>query len=134
MDIFQGRSAPTPRSIGADNYKNKKAVADRLENNSAHDIVQRFGEAGARDRTMVQRSTTNVVKSGLVLELGVARLYSEQAVQSGMTSPRPNLICACAALTQIMMIPDPVYTRDQGTRVPILTKRSRRQLSWRSAY
>ena len=48
-------------------------------NNSAHDICAALWEHGA-DVTMVQRSSTHIVRSDTLMDIGLGALYSEQAV------------------------------------------------------
>jgi putative flavoprotein involved in K+ transport len=45
-------------------------------------------------RTMVQRSSTHIVKSDSLMEIGVGALYSEQAVASGMTTEKADMVFA----------------------------------------
>src|SRR5260370_35760745 len=88
MDIFKGDQHHSSQHAGPDKYKNKKAVVIG-SNNSAHDIWAALWEAGA-DVTMVQRSTTHVVKSDSLMELGLAALYSGQAGQAGMRTAKAD--------------------------------------------
>jgi hypothetical protein len=79
----------TPRSnSGPDAYVGKKTVVIG-SNNSAHDIAAALWEAGA-DVTMVQRSTTHIVKSDTLMEIGLGSLFGK-AVQDGMTTARQIL-------------------------------------------
>jgi putative flavoprotein involved in K+ transport len=107
MDIFRGDQHHSSRHPGPDKYKNKKAVVIG-SNNSAHDICAALWEAGA-DVTMVQRSSTHVVKSESLMELGLSSLYSEQAVQSGMTTAKADLIFASLPYGILHAFQIPVY-------------------------
>ena len=62
-------------------------------NNSAHDICAALWEAGA-DVTMVQRSSTHIVRSDTLMDIGLGALYSEEAVASGVTTEKADLIFA----------------------------------------
>lgn len=62
-------------------------------NNSAHDICAALWEGGA-DVTMVQRSSTHIVKSDTLMDIGLGALYSEQAVENGMTTGKADMIFA----------------------------------------
>ena len=62
-------------------------------NNSAHDICAALWEAGA-DVTMVQRSSTHIVRSDTLMEIGLGALYSEEAVQAGVTTEKADMIFA----------------------------------------
>src|SRR6202040_629599 len=77
-------------------------------NNSAHDICAALWEAGA-DVTMVKRSTTHVVRSDSLMELGLAPLYSEQGVESGITPAKANLIFASIPYKILHEFQIPVY-------------------------
>lgn len=92
MERFKGDQHHSSKHPGPDAYKGKKAVVIG-SNNSAHDICAALWEAGA-DVTMVQRSTTHIVKSDTLMDVGLGALYSEKAVQSGMTTAKADLIFA----------------------------------------
>ena len=62
-------------------------------NNSAFDICGALYEVGA-DVTMVQRSSTHIVRSGTLMDIGLGALYSEEAVAAGMTTDKADLIFA----------------------------------------
>jgi putative flavoprotein involved in K+ transport len=107
MEIFKGDQHHSSQHPGPDKYKDKKAVVIG-SNNSAHDICAALWEAGV-DVTMVQRSTTHIVKSDSLMELGLASLYSEQAVQSGMTTAKADLIFASLPYKILHEFQIPVY-------------------------
>lgn len=58
-------------------------------NNSAHDICAALWEADA-DVTMVQRSSTHIVRSDTLMDIGLGGLYSEQALANGITTEKPT--------------------------------------------
>jgi hypothetical protein len=43
---------------------------------------------------MVQRSSTNIVRSGTLMDIGLSALYSEEAVASGMTTDKADMVFA----------------------------------------
>jgi putative flavoprotein involved in K+ transport len=92
MERFKGDQHHSSKHPGPDAYKGKKAVVIG-SNNSAHDICAALWEAGA-DVTMVQRSSTHIVRSDTLMEIGLGALYSEEAVQCGMTTAKADLIFA----------------------------------------
>jgi len=49
---------------------------------------------GGADVTMVQRSSTHIVKSDTLMDIGLGALYSEQAVENGMTTSKADMIFA----------------------------------------
>ncbi|TPK70822.1 NAD(P)/FAD-dependent oxidoreductase [Mesorhizobium sp. B2-4-15] len=92
QDIFKGEQQHSSTHPGPDKYRGKKVVVIG-SNNSAHDICAALWEAGA-DVTMVQRSSTHIVKSDTLMDIGLGALYSEQAVENGMTTRKADLIFA----------------------------------------
>ncbi|ESY75984.1 NAD(P)/FAD-dependent oxidoreductase [Mesorhizobium sp. M0051] len=92
METFKGDQHHSSKHPGPDAYVGKKAVVIG-SNNSAHDIAAALWEAGA-DVTMVQRSTTHISRSDTLMEIGLGSLYSEQAVQNGITTAKADLIFA----------------------------------------
>jgi putative flavoprotein involved in K+ transport len=92
MDVFKGDQHHSSQHPGPDAYKGKKAVVIG-SNNSAHDICAALWEAGS-DVTMVQRSSTHIVRSDTLMDIGLGALYSEQAVESGVTTEKADLIFA----------------------------------------
>ncbi|MBU2962445.1 NAD(P)/FAD-dependent oxidoreductase [Citreicella sp. C3M06] len=92
MDIFKGEQQHSSQHPGPDAYAGKKVVVVG-SNNSAHDICAALWEHDA-DVTMLQRSSTHIVRSDTLMDIGLGALYSEQAVQSGMTTEKADLIFA----------------------------------------
>jgi len=89
---FKGEQHHSSQHPGPDGYVGKKVVVIG-SNNSAHDICAALYEAGV-DVTMVQRSSTHIVRSDTLMEIGLGGLYSEQAVQNGITTAKADLIFA----------------------------------------
>ena len=77
---------------GPDAYAGKKAVVIG-SNNSAFDICGALWENDV-DVTMVQRSSTHIVKSDSLMDIGLGDLYSERAVAAGVTTEKADLIFA----------------------------------------
>lgn len=92
QDIFKGEQQHSSTHPGPDKYRGKKVVVVG-SNNSAHDICAALWEAGA-EVTMVQRSSTHIVKSDTLMDIGLGALYSEQAAENGMTTRKADLIFA----------------------------------------
>ena len=91
-DDFKGEQHHSSAHPGPDAYAGKKVVIIGA-NNSAHDIAAALWEHDA-DVTMVQRSSTHIVRSDSLMEIGLGSLYSEEAVQNGMTTEKADLIFA----------------------------------------
>ncbi|MEM8794504.1 MAG: NAD(P)/FAD-dependent oxidoreductase [Pseudomonadota bacterium] len=92
MDTFKGVQQHSSEHDGPDRWKGKKAIVIG-SNNSAHDICAALWEADA-DVTMVQRSSTHIVRSDTLMEVALGDLYSERAVNAGMTTEKADLVFA----------------------------------------
>ena len=97
------------RHPGPDAYRDKKVVVIG-SNNSSHDICAALWEAGA-DVTMVQRSSTHIVRSDTLMDVGMGALYSEQAVANGMTTRKADLIFASVPYKLLHEFQIPLYKR-----------------------
>jgi putative flavoprotein involved in K+ transport len=93
MDAFRGDQHHSSQHPGPDAYADKRCVVIG-SNNSAHDICAALWEAGAAEVTMVQRSSTHIVRSESLMGLGLRALYSEEAVANGMTTERADTVFA----------------------------------------
>jgi putative flavoprotein involved in K+ transport len=92
QDIFKGEQQHSSQHPGPENYTGKKVVVIG-SNNSAHDICAALCETGA-DVTMVQRSSTHIVKSETLMDIALGDLYSEKAVANGIDHNKADLIFA----------------------------------------
>ncbi|MEM8700651.1 MAG: NAD(P)/FAD-dependent oxidoreductase [Pseudomonadota bacterium] len=92
METFRGDQHHSSGHPGPDAYRGKKAVVVG-SNNSAHDICAALWENDV-DVTMVQRSSTHIVRSDTLMDVGLGALYSEEAVNAGMTTEKADLIFA----------------------------------------
>ncbi len=92
MEDFKGDHHHSSQHPGAEGYKGKKAVIIG-SNNSAHDICAALWEEGA-DVTMVQRSSTHIVRSDTLMEIGLGALYSQEAVESGVSTEKADMVFA----------------------------------------
>lgn len=109
QDIFKGEQQHSSEHPGPDGYEGKKVVVVG-SNNSAHDICASLWEVGA-DVTMVQRSSTHVVKSDSLMEHGLGDLYSERAVRNGMTTHRADMIFASLPYRILHEFQKPIYDK-----------------------
>ncbi|MGY1654083.1 NAD(P)-binding domain-containing protein [Geodermatophilus sp. SYSU D01119] len=92
QDVFRGEQHHSSAHPGPDAYAGKRVVVIG-SNNSAFDICGALWEHGAQV-TMVQRSSTHIVKSDSLMEIGLGALYSEEAVAAGMTTEKADLTFA----------------------------------------
>jgi len=92
QDVFRGEQHHSSEHPGPDAYADKRVVVIG-SNNSAFDICGALHEVGA-EVTMVQRSSTHIVRSDTLMDIGLGALYSEEAVGSGITTEKADLIFA----------------------------------------
>ena len=92
MEVFRGDHHHSSRHPGPEAYRGKKVVVVG-SNNSAFDICGALWENDA-DVTMVQRSSTHIVKSASLMDIGLGDLYSERAVAAGVTTDKADMIFA----------------------------------------
>jgi putative flavoprotein involved in K+ transport len=109
MDTFKGDQHHSSRHPGPDAYRGKHAVVIG-SNNSSHDICAALWENDV-DVTMVQRSSTHIVRSEPLMEYGLGALYSEQAVRSGMTTEKADLIFASLPYKILHEFQIPIYDK-----------------------
>ena len=92
QDIFAGAQQHSSQHPGPDAWRGKTAVVIG-GNNSAHDICAALWEGGV-DVTMVQRSSTHVVRSDTLMKHGMRPLYSEEAEAAGITTHKADMTFA----------------------------------------
>ena len=92
QDVFKGEQHHSSAHPGPDGYAGKRVVVIG-SNNSAHDICAALWENGV-DVTMVQRSSTHIVRSETLMDIGLGALYSEQALANGVTTEKADMIFA----------------------------------------
>ncbi|WP_439657341.1 NAD(P)-binding domain-containing protein [Lentzea sp. HUAS TT2] len=108
-DEFQGDQHHSSKHPGPEAYAGRKAVVIG-SNNSAHDICAALWEHGA-DVTMVQRSSTHIVRSDSLMDIALGDLYSERAVAAGVTTDRADTIFASLPYRILPQFQIPVYQR-----------------------
>ncbi|HWU23400.1 MAG TPA: NAD(P)/FAD-dependent oxidoreductase [Nocardioides sp.] len=109
QDVFRGEQQHSSQHPGPDAYAGKRVVVIG-SNNSAFDICGALFEHGA-DVTMVQRSSTHIVKSSTLMDIGLGDLYSERAVASGVTTEKADLIFASLPYRIMHEFQIPLYDR-----------------------
>ncbi len=90
-------------------YRGKRCVVIG-SNSSAHDICADLWESGA-EVTMIQRSPTTVVRSETMMEMAFAGLYSEDALNRGISVERADLIFASIPFRLMAAWQKPVYSQ-----------------------
>jgi putative flavoprotein involved in K+ transport len=106
-DRFRGTQHHSSQFRGTDDYRGKKCVVVG-SNNSAHDIGAALWEQDA-DVTMIQRSSTHVVRSSTLMELALGPLYSESAVEAGITTEVADLLFASIPYRIMPALQRPIY-------------------------
>ena len=109
QEVFQGEQQHSSQHPGPDAYAGRKVVVIGA-NNSAHDICAALWEHGA-DVTMVQSSSTHIVRSDSLMDIGLGDLYSERAVTSGVTTRKADLIFASLPYRIMADFQVPLYDR-----------------------
>ncbi|HEY2579595.1 MAG TPA: NAD(P)/FAD-dependent oxidoreductase [Streptosporangiaceae bacterium] len=107
MDRFRGDQHHSSAHPGPDAYREKTCVVIG-SNNSAFDICGALWENGA-DVTMVQRSSTHIVRSGTLMDIGLSALYSEQAVAAGITTEKADMLFASIPYRLLAGFQIPLY-------------------------
>jgi putative flavoprotein involved in K+ transport len=106
---FTGIQHHSSQHPGGDGFAGKRCVVIG-SNNSAHDICADLWEHGA-DVTMVQRSSTLVVKSDTLMTYGLGTLYSEAALKAGITTDKADLTVASVPFKIMHQQQIPVYEK-----------------------
>ena len=109
MEKFKGDQHHSSKHPGPDAYKGKKCVIIG-SNNSAHDIAAALWENDA-DVTMIQRSSTHIVKSDTLMDIGLGALYSEEAVANGIDHHKADLIFASLPYAILHEFQIPAYAQ-----------------------
>ncbi len=109
QELFRGDQHHSSQHPGPDAYVGKKAVVVG-SNNSAHDICAALWEAGA-DVTMVQRSSTHIIRSDSLMEHALGDLYSERALAAGITTHKADTIFASLPYRIMHEFQIPIYDK-----------------------
>ena len=107
QEIFAGEQHHSSEHPGPDAYADKRVVVVG-SNNSAFDVCAALYEVGA-DVTMVQRSSTHIVRSDSLMEIALRPLYSEDAVAAGVTTDKADLLFASIPYRIMAELQIPVY-------------------------
>ena len=107
METFRGDQHHSSAHPGPDAYRAKRCVVIG-SNNSAFDICGALWENGA-DVTMVQRSSSHIVKSDTLMEIGLGALYSEEAVAAGVTTEKADHVFASIPYRLLAQSQIPLY-------------------------
>ncbi len=106
-DTFKGVQHHSSKHTSGEDYGGQKCVVVG-SCNSAHDICADLWEHGA-DVTMIQRSSTHVARSEILMEMGLSALYSESAVKAGITTEIADLTFASIPYKVLPTFHIPLY-------------------------
>lgn len=109
MGSFEGEQHHSSAHPGGEAYAGKSCIVVG-SNNSAHDICADLWEHGA-DVTMIQRSSTLVVRSETLMRRSYARLYSEDAISAGISTENADLLSASVPYRVLPQLHVPLYER-----------------------
>ena len=107
QDSFAGAQQHSSQHPGPDGWRGKKVVVIG-GNNSAHDICAALWQGGV-DVTMVQRSSTHVVRSDTLMKHGMRPLYSEEAEAAGITTHKADMTFASIPYAVLPVFQKPIY-------------------------
>ena len=89
---FTGDQWHSSEFTGEGDVEGKRAIVIG-SNNSAHDICAALWDHGA-DVTMIQRSSTHISRSESLMSLALGPLYSEEALEAGVTTEKADMLFA----------------------------------------
>jgi putative flavoprotein involved in K+ transport len=107
-ESFKGTLVHSSAHPGGEGWRGKRCVV-LGSNNSAHDIAADLWEHGAGEVTMVQRSPTVVVRSEMLMELAWGKLYSQQALEAGISTEIADLTLAATPFRLLPEMQKPIY-------------------------
>ena len=108
-NAFLGEQYHSSKYPGGGDQTGKKALIIG-SNNSAHDIAADLWEHGA-DVTMLQRSSTHIVRSDSLMEYALGDLYSERALAAGTTTEKADMLFASLPYRILPYAQIPIYER-----------------------
>lgn len=91
-ETFQGQQYHSSAHRGGEGLAGKRVVVIGA-NNSAHDICADLVEHGAHP-VMIQRSSTHIIRQTTMTDVMLKPIYSQEAVDAGLTTERADLISA----------------------------------------
>ena len=116
MERFAGVQHHSSKHAGGEAYRGRRVVVVG-SNNSAHDICADLVEHGATP-TMLQRSSTLVVRTDTMLRRGWGALYSEEAVAGGIDTDTADLIAASVPYRVMPSLQRPIWQQIAAEDAP----------------
>ena len=107
-ESFKGTLVHSSTHPGGESWRGKRCVV-LGSNNSAHDIAADLWEHGAEEVTMIQRSPTVVVRSEMLMEHAWGKLYSQAALEAGISTEIADLTLASTPFRLLPEMQKPVY-------------------------
>ena len=91
-ETFRGPQYHSSAHPGGEGLAGKRVVVIGA-NNSAHDICADLVDHGAHP-VMIQRSSTHIIRQSTMTDVMLKPIYSQEAVEGGLTTERADLISA----------------------------------------
>jgi putative flavoprotein involved in K+ transport len=107
-EAFEGRIVHSSQHDGGEVWRGKQCVVIG-SGNSAHDICADLWEHGAASVTMVQRASTVVARSRTLVDMVWSKLYSEEALEAGITTEIADLTLASIPHKLLPELQKPIY-------------------------
>jgi len=120
MEGFAGEQCHSSRYKSSEAYSGKRCVVVG-SNNSAHDICADLWEKGA-NVTMLQRTSTHIASSEALFKFGTSRLYSEDALDRGISTEKADLLNASVPYKLMPEILKPVTAAIRAADGDLLTR------------
>jgi putative flavoprotein involved in K+ transport len=109
IEPFAGEELHTSEYVSGAHYAGKQCVVIGSAS-SAHDVCVDLWENGATV-TMLQRSPTIVVKSETLMKYGFEALYSEHALERGLSTHKADMLVASMPYRLMPEVQKPLYNK-----------------------
>jgi putative flavoprotein involved in K+ transport len=109
IETFRGDHLHSSQYLDGEPYGGKSCVVIG-SNNSAHDVCADLWRNGA-DVTMIQRSSTHVVRSDSLMKYGFENLYSESALEAGVSTEQADFLFASVPFAIMHREQIPIYEK-----------------------
>jgi putative flavoprotein involved in K+ transport len=109
IETFRGDHLHSSQYLDGEPYGGKSCVVIG-SNNSAHDVCADLWRNGA-DVTMIQRSSTHVVRSDSLMKYGFENLYSESALEAGVSTEQADFLFASVPFAIMHRAQIPIYEK-----------------------
>ena len=120
-DSFRGSTMHSSDYQSGEVGRGKRCVVVG-SNTSAHDICADLWESGASEVTMIQRSSSTVVRSSTLLDVVFGDLYSERALENGVTTEKADLMFASIPIRKLTELHKTATTQIEARDAELLDR------------